>query len=379
MTTDAPGFIDRLSDFMTSSSDRLLDFVIGAGVSLTLAILLVVGAVKGLRALRRWQIGRLRYERYFSAPGVFEGDVCELYEKITNPTPLPLLLVDIEAYVYGELALHGYTGLREGDMQYFISRFNLPPKKTVIRKRKLTAKKRGVYELGTASVNVGGEPVYFETKARLYVYPAAASAAQLRPPRNSLSGDVRSFYRLISDPFNVSGIRDMMPGDPFNSVNFKATARTGGTRIKVNERDYCSGRLFMIFINLAQPQDPIPGRRFEEIMEAALSFSASAVRLALDSGYKVGFACNCGGESPGPIFRLPAAGPVPLTELLKEMAAARIFDCDVSFSALLSRALPSVRDADVLIITAQTLPEHGELIRRYKKRNNAVTVYHTGR
>ena len=238
MTAASSGFFDRVSELMESSSGKLFEFIVGSGVTVALVILIIFGIVRGVRALRRWQVSRLRYERSFSAPGVFEGDVCELYEKITNPTPLPMLFVDVETYVYGELAFHGYTGLRSGDMQYFISRFNLLPKKTVIRKRKLTAKKRGVYELGTASVAVGGEPVYLETKARLYVYPRITRTSDTVPPRNTLTGDVRSFYRLISDPFNVSGIRDMLANKTGYTIDIKEVIQPdiiGGFRIKMDD------------------------------------------------------------------------------------------------------------------------------------------------
>lgn len=380
--TDTAGtvnVIDRISDGMFSASEKLITFIFRFGVPITLIILLTVAAIKGVRALRRWQISRLRYERYFSDTGIFEGDHAELYEKITNPTPFPLLMVDIEAYVYGELALQGYTGLHSGDMQYFISRFNLPPKKTVVRRRRITAKKRGVYELGTASVTVGGDPVYFESHAKLYVYPRFVSVKPQTLPKNALSGDTQSARRLLTDPFSISGIRDMTPGDPFNSINFKATARTGGQRIKVNEREFCSGRIFMIFLNLGQPPEPIPGERFEQLMEAALSYSASLVRSALKTGYRVGFAANCGGEGVSPICFLPSSRQDTLKEILEEMAAARLFDCDMSFSALLSKLLPSVKDADVFIITPALLPEYGAAIKQYKKKNNSVTVMQTGR
>lgn len=378
-TTGSENVIDKISDAMFSASDKLITFIVRFGVPITLLILLTVAAVKGVRALRRWQISKLRYERYFSDTGVFEGNHAELYEKITNPTPFPLLLVDIEAYVYGELALEGYTGLHSGDMQYFISRFNLLPKKTVIRRRRIIAKKRGVYELGTASVVVGGEPVYFESHAKLYVYPKFVSVKPQTLPKNALTGDIQSARRLLTDPFSISGIRDMAPGDPFNSINFKATARTGGQRIKVNERDFCSGRIFMIFLNLQQPAEPIPGPRFEELMEAALSYSASLVRSALNTGYRVGFAANCGGEGVSPICFLPSSRQDTLQKILEEMAAARLFDCDMSFSALLSKLLPSVKDADVFMITAALLPEYAAAIKQYKKRNNNVSIMQTGR
>lgn len=376
VTTD---FIDRMSDAMMSATEKLLNFLLRFGIPITLLILLTVAAVRGIRALRRWQISKLKYERYFSDTGVFENDHAELYEKITNPTPFPLLMVDVEAYVYGELALEGYTGLVSGDMQYFISRFNLLPKKTIIRRRRMTAKKRGVYELGTASVTVGGEPVYFESHAKLYVYPRFVNVKPQTLPKNALTGDTQSARRLLTDPFSISGIRDMAPGDPFNSINFKATARTGGQRVKVNERDFCSGRIFMIFLNLQQPAEPIPGPRFEQLMEAALSYSASLVRSALRTGYRVGFAANCGGEGISPICFLPSSRQDTLQSILEEMASARLFDCDMSFSALLSKLLPSVKDADVFMITASLLPEYDTAIKQYKRKNNSVTVMQTGR
>jgi uncharacterized protein (DUF58 family) len=379
MSEQTSGFFDRISDAVFSASDKLITSLVAVLSSLAVIIVLIVFAVKGVRALRRWQISRIRYERYFAAAGVFEGEDSELYEKITNPTFLPLLLVDVEAYIYGELALRGYTGQRDGDMQYFISRFNLPPKKTVVRKRRFNAKKRGVYELGSASVTVAGEPVYFESHAKLYVYPRFVNLRTETSPRNMLTGDVKSARRILTDPFNVSGIRDMAPSDPFNSINFKATARTGGSRIKVNERDFCSGRVFMVFLNLQQPQESIPVKRFEAVMENALSYSASLVRSALKSGYRAGFAANCGGEKGAFISFPPVSGSGALEELLKEMAAARLYECGMSFSALLSRLLPEIRDADVFIITPSMLPEYGEQIKAYKRRNNSVTVYMTGR
>ena len=379
MTGQATDVFDRISDFMFSASDKLVTLIIGAGASITLLIALIVGAVKGFRALRRWQISLLKYDRYFSDVGVVEGETGELYEKITNPTFLPLLAVDIEAYIYGELALKGYTGAREGDMQFFISRFNLPPKKTVLRKRRFEAKKRGVYELGTASVTVGGEPVYFESHAKLYVYPRFVRTKTETLPKNTLTGDVLSARRLLTDPFNVSGIRDMAPGDPFNSINFKATARTGGQRIKVNEREFCSGRIFMVFLNVQQPPESIPAERFEVILENALSFSASLVKSALEKGYRAGFAANCGGDKGTSICFAPTSGQGALGELLKEMAAARLYECGMSFSALLSKLLPGIKDADVFIITSSMLPEYNEQIKTYKRRNNTVTVFNTGR
>ena len=221
--------------------------------------------------------------------------------------------------------------------------------------------------------------MYFESHAKLYVYPRFVRTKTETLPKNTLTGDVLSARRLLTDPFNVSGIRDMAPGDPFNSINFKATARTGGQRIKVNEREFCSGRIFMVFLNVQQPPESIPAERFEVILENALSFSASLVKSALEKGYRAGFAANCGGDKGTSICFAPTSGQGALGELLKEMAAARLYECGMSFSALLSKLLPGIKDADVFIITSSMLPEYNEQIKTYKRRNNTVTVFNTGR
>ena len=115
----------------------------------TASVVAVFVLIKVYTAVRRSQIRRLRYSRDFSLSGVFEGERVIFRETITNTSNLPMLFVDVEAYIYGELALDGYTGLHEDDMQYFISRFHLMPHATVTRSRKMTVKKRGVYDLST--------------------------------------------------------------------------------------------------------------------------------------------------------------------------------------------------------------------------------------
>ena len=52
--------IDRMSDAMMSATEKLINFLIRFGIPITLLILLTVAAVRGIRALRRWQISKLR-------------------------------------------------------------------------------------------------------------------------------------------------------------------------------------------------------------------------------------------------------------------------------------------------------------------------------
>lgn len=374
---------DELSSGFDRVFEVLLDFFVRYGLIIGLsvaAIVLIIILVKVYFAVRAWQIKRLSYRRGFSLSGVFEGEHLILWEEITNNTALPLLFVDIEAYVFGELQLEGYTGLHEDDMQYFISRFHIPPKTTVRRSRKVYAKKRGVYKLSTVSVYVRKEAVYFDAPATVYVYPKYVNVDEYSEPVNMLQGDIITKRRLITDPFNVAGIRDLAPGDPFNLINFKATAKTGGRVIKVNEREFCSGRIFMICINFQLPGEySIPGPRYEKIMEEALSFAASLVRKALNSGYKVGFAANCKSYTGDNVTSfLPSSGTGVLEEILCEMAGMR-FECGVSFSSMLESHLPSIRDAELYILTPYMLPEYDAKVKAYKRRNNNVVIFNIGK
>ncbi len=347
---------------------------------ITASAVFIFVMIKVYSAVRRSQIKRLKYSRGFSLSGVFEGEHVIFRETITNTSNLPMLFVDVEAYIYGELALEGYTGLHEDDMQYFISRFHLMPHATVTRSRKMTAKKRGVYELSTVSVFQCKTPFYIDAPAKIYVYPKFRNVDEYSTPMNTLIGDAVTKRRLITDPFNVSGIRDLAPGDPFNLINFKATAKTGGRVIKVNEREFCSGRIFMIYMNFQPPTDnTIPTPRYNAIMEETLSFAASIIRKALYDGYKVGFAANCKNITGEQISRfLPSTGVGVLEEILRVMAGMR-FDCAMSFSAMLAEYAPLIKDAEVYIMTPYVTQEHDAQIKAYKRRNNNVVIFNTGR
>ena len=374
---------DGINDGLDIVFDAVFSFLEKYGLIIALslaAIALIIILVNVYLKVRAWQIRRLKYRRGFSLSGVFEGEPLILWEEITNTTPFPLLFVDVEAYLFGELALDGYTGLHEDDMQYFISRFHLAPKTSVIRKRKVYAKKRGVYTLSTVSIFVRKEAVYFDAPAKLYVYPKYVNVDEYSEPVNMLQGDIISKRRLITDPFNVSGIRDIAPGDPFNLINFKATAKTGGRVIKVNEREFCSGRIFMIYINFQLPGEfSIPGPRYEKIMEEALSFAASLVRKALNSGYKVGFAANCKSFTGDNVTSfMPASGTGVLEEILREMAGMR-FECGVSFSSMLDTHLPHIRDSELYILTPFMTSEYDARVRSYKRRNNNVVIFNIGK
>ncbi|MCL2373048.1 MAG: DUF58 domain-containing protein [Defluviitaleaceae bacterium] len=308
----------------------------------------------------------LAYRRYFSQPGVFEGETVLLVEEVQNPYFLPLFFVNIDGYMYNELRLKGQP---EGTMQEFTSRFYLPPRTQVRRSIPIKCTKRGYYELETVYVQNKSRAA----KAALFVYPRVLPFQESRSMENEMQNLAESDRRLLQDPFSFAGVREYRPGDPFRSINYKATAKTGA--LKVNERDYFSSRSFMLYIDFHVPED---SESHPEIMETALSYAADMVQKAINQGYNVGFAANCkkqlGREKH---IRYPMRrGQEHYVEILREMAAIRISE-GCSLTWLMQQDIDELYNVDIYIMTANTYDTNSSfsgIVSVLESRGNCVTV-----
>jgi len=332
-------------------------------------------------------IKRLKYRREFSEYGVFEGEELFIIETIYNNSPLPIFFADVESYIYGHLKLLGSPSPllgEDGAMQLIISRFHLMPFMQVTRRHKIKCTHRGYYKLNTACIvtkSIGAEKTaYFDFDAELYVYPKTLELSRISYPVNVIQGDSISLRRVIHDPFSISGIRNYTSGDPFNTINFKATAKSGFSgvhSIKVNKLDYCSDRIFMIYINFQTSPEiiGIPTDIYERLMEQALSFAASFIGEALHSGYKIGLAANCRMINGERQIVFPIAGGLYNIEaILKEMAKAQI-RCGVSFSWLLEgKTRAEIQNTEIFVMTPYVDRSIDEGVAALKSKNNAVTV-----
>ena len=330
-------------------------------------------------------VRRLRYRREFSVPGAFEGGELFVVETIYNPSPLPVFFADVESYIYNSLKLLDLPGGEiDSAMQLITSRFHLMPYMEVTRRHRIRCMRRGYYRLNTACIvtrSIGVEKAtYFDFEMELYVYPKIAELGAVSYPVNFIQGDSISRRRIIHDPFSVSGIRNYASGDPFNAINFKATAKSGFQgmhSIKVNKLDHCSDRIFMVYINFQTSPEitGIPTDIYESLMEQALSFAAFFVGEALCCGYKVGLAANCRTVGGARHITFPIVGGLyHIEEMLREMAKVQI-GRGVSFPWLLEGAMRAdVCNAEVFVMTTYIDQSMDDSLTALRMRNNAVTV-----
>ena len=358
---------------------------------ITIILIITIPAVKRVyNKLKLAAIMNLSYKRQFSVTGAFEDEEVYLIETVYNKSFIPVFFVDIEFYLYNDLATDGYEmssdyvsyiKSKSSAMQMVLSRFHLMPFVKVVRQHRITCRRRGYYQLDAIGIQCGDVPVYKPSAAEIYIYPKIVEIQYESKPFNISQGNTLSMNRVITDPFLISGIRDYQMGDPFNMINFKATAKSMVTQtIKVNKLDYSSSRNFMVYINFQKlPETAMPGRVYEPIMEKALSYSASFINEALKNGYKVGLSANCMTYSGDMKIEFPQVnGLYHIEEILKEIAKARIIS-GVSFVSLLNHAVVNnVRDSELYIMSIYIDDEIEEKLNLLRKLNNYVHIIKLG-
>lgn len=367
------------------NSKALADFFLFAGAAVLL-VLLFWGLFMLFRYLDGKVLNLLTYSRRFEQEGVYESEYVVLYETIYNKTPFPIFFLWVDTYFYPQLDIDNIEehSQNSDSMRLVSSRFNLLPYMQIVRKHRIKCNKRGYYKLENAELIKGKYRRNVTAKAELYVYPKLVDSNLPIMPTSSLQGELMSRRRLIENPFSVCGIREYRPGDAFNMINFKATAKTasiGNNGIRVNSRDHYSSRIIMIYLNFSvSPEKKLTTEEYEEMMEDGLSFASALIHDAVSCGLRAGFAANCiTSEGSQSIYFPIESGEHHLKEILKEMSGIRAF-AGISDKALLSLGnSQSIYDSDIIYITSETKPETDEILENMRKMNNNVDVILLGR
>ncbi len=329
-------------------------------------------------------IEKLTYERYFTEKGSFEGDELTMTEVLCNRSFLPLFRIKIEYYIYNELQYDGYPPDKEHAMQYTLSSFFIIlPFMQIKRRHSIRLLKRGYYTLDNITLLYAKRERSIHAGAEVYVYPRLVETEELPLPSSSMQGDAYSRQWLVRDPFSISGVREYRFGDPFNTVNFKATAKSsalGINGIRVNERDHCSNRNFMIYLNFqTDSESPLPFKQYERLMEKGLSYASALLREAFDFGYRAGFAANCPLITGENHIRFPMTeGAVNYEDILMHMAKVRPAE-GISFSALIGNdALGGLCNSEVFILTTYMNERIDQTVDTLNKFGNSVSVIMLG-
>ena len=190
-------------------------------------------------------------------------------------------------------------------------------------------RQRGVFQLGPVFVESGDPFGIFRQRRQidgsstLVVYPVALPLAGFGRVDGELTGGALQGERVQHTTTNVSGVREYMPGDTFNRIHWKTTARQRRLMVKEFELDPFAD----IWIVLDLDGRTMAGSGVESVEEYAVTVCASLAKYFLDESRAVGFACQGLLLSPDRgtrqllklyevlAFVRPVSGP-PLAELL---------------------------------------------------------------
>jgi len=242
------------------------------------AILFLIAAayllsIIGLRALyfeRRTRALRAEVGSYFDERVI-----------VDNQSWIPKLWLEIE-----DLGQHP-----EHTASFVVS---LGPYGRFVRPVHTLCRQRGVFQLGPIFAESGDPFGLFRQRreidgaSTLVVYPVALPLVSFGRVDGDLTGGALQGERVPHTTTNVSGVREYLPGDTFNRIHWKSTARQQRLMVKEFELDPFAD----IWLILDLDQRIMAGSGVESVEEYAVTICASLAKYFLDENRAVGFAAQ---------------------------------------------------------------------------------------
>ncbi len=228
----------------------------------------------------------------FNCRGVTEGERGILRETITNAKALPLPVLHVKFHMGKHLVFTASGNSRITDHNYRSDIFSCMPWQKIRRTLEFDCRRRGYYTID--QVQLVSYDLFFSSRyvaslparAAFYVYPGAADPGRLTLPFRSLTGQILAQKALIPDPFETRSVRPYETCDPYRSVNWKATARTG--ELKVNVYAPTSSRQVMLLLDV--DSDRI--WKDQDLTEEAIRLCGSYCGLLTGEGIPVSVSTN---------------------------------------------------------------------------------------
>ncbi|MBD2869770.1 DUF58 domain-containing protein [Paenibacillus arenilitoris] len=335
------------------------------------------------RIFRRFVLRRIAYRRHFQTKACFRGEQIELIEQISNAKWLPVPWLRVESQLSTHLHFQKLENFAVSSGQLYQNHksfFSLAPYTKITRKHRITAARRGWYQLQTVTLTGGdllgitNDSAQIPLSGQLFVYPKPAQVPVHELPYHSWQGDQSVRRWIVSDPFVIAGVRDYQPGDTFRQINWKSTAKTG--HLQVHKPDYTADRRLMIYLNVDDAEGMWRTVSDEELIERGIEWAAGAAEAVIGQGMDAGFAANMPIRgSRESVCIEPRGGHEHLMELFEWMAKLQIERTELFHHLLEREALSGYSERDVLIITSYWNDALELQAERLRYNGNAVAVW----
>ena len=230
-----------------------------------------------------WMSG-IECARTVNTTQISQGEEVRVTVDVTNSHGFPIPWLFVEDYFPSDFPC---VGLSKRLVM-------LMPHRSVKLEYKLTCPRRGYHRIGPVMYESGdlfGLHKRFRSgKTRDYVsvLPTIAYIETFNVAARRPQGPVRITNRIYADPTRINNIREYVPGDPLNTIHWKATARTGELHVKTFEQTTVTGGTLILDMH----DDSYLPEKKEQRMELAITTTASIAYLLQMSGEQVGLLTN---------------------------------------------------------------------------------------
>lgn len=336
----------------------------------------------------RWS-KNLTVSLHFVQNCAYAGEQAQMTEQIENRKRLFLPVLEVAFHMDRRLSFRDCENTNVSDFVYKRDIFALLGHQRVTRKLTLDCTKRGYYRIDESylttfsMLHTRRYSADCPADTELYVYAARTDVSDILVICERLMGSIQCAKRLYEDPFAFSSIREYTPTDPMNTINWKASARTGA--LMVNTFESTLTESVMLYLDMEDRGI----LKYDDLVEASVSIAASLAQRLIARGMEVGICVNadCPAEADSQISNAPdspscaawiepAGGKKQLDTIERLLARCKGGEKTPLFSAFLSdrcgsshtRRSPSaleMKDAVLIFISknaAQSLPAIEEFV-----------------
>lgn len=232
---------------------------------------------------RLWLSG-LDCTRSISTNTLQQGESVEVEVTVENNRGWPIPWIYFEDY-------HPPDFPRRGDNKRLAA---LMPGRAITMHYTLDCPRRGYHRIGPLLMESGdlfGLQKRFRTGEQqeyISVLPTVAYIDTFNVSSKRPQGPVRISNKIYEDPTRINSIREYVPGDPMNTIHWKASARAGTLHVKTFEPSSVTGGTLILDLH---DESYVPEQK-EERMELAITTTASVAYLLQMSGEQVGMVTN---------------------------------------------------------------------------------------
>lgn len=332
-------------------------------------IFLIAGAFFAVWLLEKiyqknWSNGLTVSIKFQSEP-VFEGKKASLTETIENRSWMFMPVLQVGFRVDRNLKFPEEENAAVSDKLYERDIFSVMFYQKITREIRFETAKRGYYVIDRADLMtktlLATEELHenAELFTYLYVYPRLISVDSLEVIFRRMMGEITAQRRIYEDPFAFRGLREYMPGDPLNKINWKASARAMDTLVNVHDSTESARCCFLLDVE----DEGI--LRFEQVHEEGIRLAASLGAQMMERQIPVSLLSNGVDQVTGEtIYLEPGSGMRQKNRLFESLARLKTEEEPEPFPELLKRYLPEITREHPLcvLITRNQCPKLVEAV-----------------